>query len=375
VRRVVGAITAMSLGLLSSPVDAQRAGGLISADPVPGAPAGTQAWKIHYWARSATGKLQNVTGMVIAPGGAVPAQPRPVIAWTHGTSGVVSKCAPSLLPGFWEATDPLQAVQQGYVLVAPDYPGLGSPGPHPYLVGVPTARSVLDAVRAAGWIRAAAAGKRFAVWGLSQGGHAALWTGQLARSDAPDLQLVGVVADAPPTDLAGNLHAGGDPSIRAFLTAFTAYSWSRYYGAPLSSLGRKQTQDIITRLAQNNCVTLDAKPKLGTKIGILVLRQRLKNVDLGTLQPWAGYARQNSANAAAITVPLLIAQNPRDVIVAPAVTRQFARNACAIGKKVRWIDANGAGHQTTAKDTAAETIAWIGERFAGRPAPSDCGRF
>jgi pimeloyl-ACP methyl ester carboxylesterase len=122
-------------------------------------------------------------------------------------------------------------------------------------------------------------------------------------------------------------------------------------------------------------VTLDAKPKLGTKIGILVLRQRLKNLDVGTLPPWAGYARQNSANAAAITVPLLIAQNPRDVIVAPAVTRQFARNACALGKKVRWIDADGAGHQTTAKDTAADTIAWIGDRFAGRPAPSDCGRF
>jgi acetyl esterase/lipase len=372
-RGMIAAGTAISLGLASS-LNAQRAGTLISAEPAADAPEGTQAWRIHYWTSRADGTLQDVTGMVVAPR-ASSQQLRPVIAWAHGTSGVVTKCAPSLLPGFWQATDPLQAVQQGYVLVAADYPGLGSVGPHPYLVGVPTARSVLDAVRAAGSIPSAAAGKRFAVWGLSQGGHAALWTGQLARSYAPDLQLVGVAAAAPPTDLVGNLRGESDPSVRAFLTAFTAYSWSRYYGAPLSTLGRKQTQDIITRLAQNNCVTLDAKPKLGTKIGILVLRQRLKNVDLGSIQPWAAYARQNSTDAMSITVPLLVAQNPKDVVVAPAVTRQFARNACAVGKRVRWIDVSGVGHQTTAKDSAAEAIAWIGDRFAGRPAPSDCGRF
>lgn len=370
-RGMVVALAAV-ISVASTPAIAQRAGDLIAADPIVETPGGMQAWKIRYWTSRANGSLREVTAMVVAPREAIPARPRPVLAWTHGTSGVANKCAPSLMPQFWTATPGLDTVRRGYVVVAPDYPGLGNAGTHPYLVGPPSARSTLDSVRAAGSIPGAAAGKRFAVWGESQGGHAALWTGQLVRQYAPELDLVGVAAATPPTDLIANLRGGSDPSVRAFLTAFTAYSWSHYFGVPMSSLGGRQTQDIITRLAQNNCVTLDAKPKPGTAIGVLVLRQRLRNVDLGTIQPWARHARDNSVSAASIRVPMLIAQNPKDVIVAPAVTRQFARQACALNKRIRWIDINGVGHQTSAKDSATETLAWIADRFAERPAPSDC---
>jgi acetyl esterase/lipase len=264
-------------------------------------------------------------------------------------------------------------VAKGYVVVAPDYPGLGSGGVHPYLGGVPAARSTLDAVRAARAIAGVGAGTRYAIWGASQGGHAALWTAQLAASYAPELQLVGVAAVAPPTDLAANLTGGTNPLIRAFLTAFTAYSWSGYYGVPLSSIGRPQTQSIITRLAQNNCVSIDSKPKLGAMIGMVMLRNQLTGVDLGAIQPWAGIAKMNSLTPSAITVPMLVAQNPADVIIAPAVTRTYARQACAAGKTVKWIDIVGKGHPTSAQDSAAATLQWIGDRFAGKPAPSDCG--
>ena len=43
------------------------------------------------------------------------------------------------------------------------------------------------------------ASNRFAVWGHSEGGHAALFTGELAARYAPDLKLVGVAAAAPAT--------------------------------------------------------------------------------------------------------------------------------------------------------------------------------
>jgi acetyl esterase/lipase len=374
-RWTVAALVAASLVAHPGNAFAQRAGQLVSADPVVDTPGGMQAWRIRYLTTNDAGALQEVTGMVVAPREAIPPQPRRVLAWAHGTSGVASQCAPSQMREFWTHRPWQDAVRRGYVVAAPDYPGLGSAGVHPYLIGQPTARSTLDAVRAAGQIPGAAAGKRFAVWGESQGGHAALWTGQLARSYASDLELIGVAAAAPPTGLIGNLQQGSDPSVRAFLTAFTAYSWSRYYGVPLSSLGGRQTQNIITRLSENNCVTLESKPKLGAIIGITVLRRNLRNVDLGRIQPWAGYARANSVNVAAIQVPMLVAQNPRDVIVAPAVTRQFARNACTLRKRVRWIDINGKGHQTSAADTAAMTIDWVDNRFAGRAARSDCGKF
>lgn len=347
-------------------------GTLTAAEPVRETPPGTQAWRVRYWTTSDRGTEIEVTGMVVAPREAIPQQPRPVLAWAHGTSGVVEKCAPTLLDFFGATPGVTEAVRRGYVFVAPDYPGLGTAMPHPYLVGSSTAHSILDAVRAARAIPGAASGTRFAVWGESQGGHAALWTGQLARSYAPDLQLMGVAAAAPPTDLVENLRAGTDPSVRAFLTAFTAYSWSQHFSAPLSTLGRRSTQGVITRLAQNNCIVLGKKPKLGTMLGVMVLRRDLKNVDLGKIQPWARISRQNSPAARDYGVPFLIAQNPKDVIVSPAVTLAYARNLCRNGARVRFISINGQGHETSAHDTTTPTLDWVDARFAGKPARTDC---
>jgi hypothetical protein len=58
---------------------------------------------------------------------------------------------------------------------------------------------VLDAVRAAGEVVDLA--PRTVLWGHSQGGHTALWAGAEAASYAPELDLLGVAATAPATDL------------------------------------------------------------------------------------------------------------------------------------------------------------------------------
>lgn len=57
---------------------------------------------------------------------------------------------------------------RGYVVTATDYPGLGMPRPHPYLVGISEGRAVLDSVRAARALPEARASGNFAVWGHSQ---------------------------------------------------------------------------------------------------------------------------------------------------------------------------------------------------------------
>ena len=351
-------------------------GTLSFRDPIVTTPNGAQAWRIRYWTTSDRGQPIEVTGMVIAPREAIPPRPRAVLAWTHGTWGVAERCAPSRSANFFASVPGLaDAIRRGFVIVAPDYPGLGSPTTHAYLGGVEAANSTLDAVRATRQISGAASGSRFVVWGESQGGHAALWTAQRARAYAPDLQLRGAAAAAPPTDLAANLRAGSDPSIRAFLTAFTAYSWSRHYGAPLARLGNRSTQGIITRLAQNNCIELDKKPRLGTILGILALRNSLKNVDLGSIVPWSDYARQNSVTPAPSGVPLLIAQNPNDKIVDPTVTRAFVTRFCRNGGRLQYVPITGQGHETSAKDSASATLTWAAARFAGTPAPSNCGHF
>lgn len=371
----VATVAAVTLVTQPAMLAAQRPGELIAANPVTDTPAGMQAWKVRYWTTDGNSRPVQATGMVVAPREAMPREPRKVLAWTHGTWGVTERCAPSLSPNFWTVTPALDAVKRGYVVVAPDYVGLGAPGMHPFLVGADTARAVLDNVRAAEAISGAAAGKRFAVWGESQGGHAALWTAQRARQYAPDLDLVGAAAAAPPTDLLQNMAQAGNKTVRAFFMAYIGYSWNGHYGAPLDIFGNRQTQGIMTRLAQNNCIELHSKPKLGTILGVLTVQSRWKNLNLGAHQPWANLARRNSVMGGNFGLPLLIAQNPKDDLVAPAVTRAHARKLCRSGNRVRWIDINGSGHATSAKDSLMPTLQWIDDRFAGGRAPNDCGKF
>jgi acetyl esterase/lipase len=360
-----------------APAQAQRAGTLVESVRMANAPAGMKAWRIRYASTSDRGAAEEMTGVVIAPVGPPSRMGRPVLAWAHGTWGVDDKCTPSQSDNFFNATPALeQMIARGYVVVAPDYAGLGTKPMHPYLVGSSAAHSVLDAVRAARSIAEAGATNRFAVWGESQGGHASLWTGQLARSYAPDLTLTGVAAAAPPTDLIENLTGGTDPSVRAFLTAFAAHSWSEHFGISLRTLGRKSTGDIITRLGRNNCVTLGGKPRLGMVVGIAVLRARLKNVDLGRISPWKEIARDNSPTPRDYGVPFLIAQNDGDTIVSPDVTKAFVRKLCRDNARLRYISINSkGGHPTSAADSATKTLDWIDARFAGKPAPNDCRDF
>jgi acetyl esterase/lipase len=78
----------------------------------------------------------------------------------------VPRCAPSLALFIFQQIQGLrQLTEHGYIVVATDYPGLGTPQTHPYLVGVSEARAVLDSVRAARSMGGAQ--NRFAVWGHS----------------------------------------------------------------------------------------------------------------------------------------------------------------------------------------------------------------
>ncbi len=369
-------LLAATLAVLPRAAVAQRAGMLIAAQPVGDAPANVRAWRIEYWTSGDRNQPIRVTGMVIAPRDRSRAGPRRVIAWTHGLIGIAKRCAPSLGNINFTLIPALDdVIRRGYTVVAPDYPGLGSDMVHPVLVGTSEGKSTLDAVRAARSIPEADAGSRFAVWGESQGGHAALWTGQLWSSYASDLQLVGIAAIVPPTDLHRNFKEGSDARVRALLTAYTATSWSRYYGASMSILGPRSVQNVMTRLADNNCVNFDAKPKLGTIIGIVIAQRAIRNLDLGTKQPWGRLMRENSPSATAIRVPALIATGTGDTIVAPAVVRDFARAACAAGKTIRFVSVSGGEHGTVARTEAEATLGWIDARFAGGRAPSNCGSF
>ena len=178
------------------------------------------------------GKPTAVSGTVVVPDGKPPPGGRKVIAYTHGTVGVASNCAPSLVKGlaqplFYEGGGAL--LRAGYVIAASDYQGLGTPGPHPYLVGASEAMNELDAVRAARNLTQAHASADFAVWGHSQGGHAALFTGQIAPSYAPELHLFGVAAGAPVPNLIDLFRVNIKSMVGKVLIAMALQSWASVY--------------------------------------------------------------------------------------------------------------------------------------------------
>ncbi len=350
----------------SAPVFAAP-GALLEATPTGGAPAGTKAWRIRYETTDVDGDPTQSTGVLIAPEGVAPLAGRDVVAWAHGTVGIDSACTPirtlDQIPGL------AQMLARGWVVVASDYPGLGTRGPHAYLAGDATAAAVLDSVRAASAVAAAAAGQRFAVWGHSQGGHAALFSAQRARAYAPELQLQGVVAVSPPTDLAANMqHA--DPTVRGLLTAFTARSWSRVYGADLSTIANKATQGVIER-ATRGC---EGDPfSAAALLRLLRLRARLGSLDLAGRAPWDSLMARNSISAlAAGAAPLLLVQSDADGLVATPVTQGFRDRSCQRGAVLRYLRLPDTGHATTAIASADQAVAWIAERFSGQTPANDC---
>ena len=161
-------------------------------------------WIISYRSVSVAGDPIEVTGTIVAPN-SVATEPRPVLSIGHSTLGVADMCAPSLdytgddvvLTGRDALVQPL--LDDGWVVVTSDFEGLGGPGLHPYIVGASEAQGIFDIVRAAQTAPTLGADGPLFVWGHSQGGHAAMHVSQLWQTIAPELDLVGVAASAPPS--------------------------------------------------------------------------------------------------------------------------------------------------------------------------------
>src|SRR5580693_8308301 len=151
---------------------AGQPGTLVRQEIIEGAPLGATAYRVLYRSTGMNGEPIFVSGVVIVPQGDPPPEGRPIVAWAHPTSGVTPACAPSLAIFLFQQIQGLRSfLERGYIVAATDYPGLGTPGPHPYLVGESEARSVIDVVRAAAALPGSGAGKSFTVWGHSQGGQ------------------------------------------------------------------------------------------------------------------------------------------------------------------------------------------------------------
>jgi pimeloyl-ACP methyl ester carboxylesterase len=349
-------------------------GTLVRQEAIDGAPEGAMTYRVLYRSTALDNKPILVSGVVIVPPGDPPPGGRPIVAWAHPTSGVVPPCAPSLAIFLFEQIQGLRSfVRDGYVVAATDYPGLGTPGPHPYLVGTSEARAVIDSARVAAQLPGAGGGKKFVVWGHSQGGHAALFTGIIAKTYAPELDLLGVAAAAPATDLATLMNEDIDSVGGKNITAMTLWSWQRVFDANMDKVVDRRAMPAIDQLAEE-CIEgpFDLRRRQLTE-------QPLEQYFLNTkhpsdVEPWHTLLAQNSPGILPAGIPVFLAQGTDDAIIRPKVTQDYAAALCGAGSKVRILTIPNIGHSRAAQASTQAVLDWMSDRFAGKDAPNDCSR-
>ena len=214
---------------------AHRPGHLITAERmkaylVPRVRMPARAWKIRYSSTTATGRPTTVTGMVLVPPTPY-AGPRPLIGYGIGTQGLSKYSAPSrqiALGIEYEASVIASALRRGWAIALTDYPGLGTPGDHPYVIGRALGPAVLDCMRAARQLTEAQLDPDgpLAIFGYSEGGNAAGWALQLQPTYAPDLPIVAGAVGAAPADLEASALDG---SLFAFLLIYGIFGLNAAY--------------------------------------------------------------------------------------------------------------------------------------------------
>lgn len=356
----------------SAPVPAlAQPGALLGREThAPGVPAGARAWRIRYATTNSRGETVAATALVLA--GTAPASgPRPVVAWAHGTTGVSPACAPSLAPDPFRVPGLAALIAAGWVYVGTDYAGLGTPGMHEYLVGAGEARSVLDAIRAARRLREVEFAPRAVVWGHSQGGHAALWSGILAREYAPDAGVVGVAAIAPATDLPELTAAVQHSVVGRILNSYLLAAYDAAYADVDFDAWTAGLRRTLARRMTRGC--LEGRTALPTLAAAIAAGGSIFVADprAGTL----GQRLEQNSPALPIAAPVLIAQGAKDELVRPEIQARFVADRCAAGQVLEYAEYDDRDHlSVVAADSPLvdDLLDWTRARFAGRPGPSAC---
>jgi hypothetical protein len=353
-----------------NPLPAGQPGDIIWSRTATSPVANTEAWQILYLSSTVTGAATAVSGTLIVPATAYSGT-RPVVAYAAGTQGWGDQCAPSkeiAADNFDEQFAVNNLLSRGWAVVITDYPGLGTPGDEAYSVGIPEGYAVLDALRAATRLPAAglSATAPVAIEGYSQGGGAADWAAQLQPSYAPELNLDGVAAGGTPANLQAVADNINGTAFFAFL-AGTAIGFNAAYpsldlSAQLTSAGQAALADLDTMCQ------LQA---LASYAG-----QRIQDYTVGGINPITEPAWQTVLNASDLgtmkpAVPLLQYHGLLDEVIPYRVESTLHAQYCAMGVKSELTGYLG-DHVLTQVEAQSQVVSWIGDRFAGVAAPSNC---
>jgi len=352
------------------PLAAAAPGTLIRAEPFDGydLPQGAHAVRILYHSRALGGGDVAASGVVLLPAGAAPTAGWPVIAWAHGTSGVARTCAPSLMRDVEYGTEGLMPmVAAGFAVIAPDYAGLGTPGPHQYDNKIPQANDVVYAVAAA---RGAVAGlgRKWVAVGHSQGGVAVWGVAELeARLQDPDY--------------AGAISVAGDLNYELFEghDAGTHDPINNLYW-PLTAFGIKASYPSLDLRRMLSSAALARYPDVTTKGCWYYAYAAMKEIGRRpALKPgWDGLPELQRYNADSrsgdkpIRGPLLVLAGDDDRSVAIANIEAGVRDACSHALEIEFVHRPGLDHDPLMEETTPEQLGWVRERLSGTPWHGNC---
>ncbi|MCL6245905.1 MULTISPECIES: alpha/beta fold hydrolase [Acinetobacter] len=324
------------------------------------------------------GKVVQATALVFTPKTVAPAGGWKIVAWAHGTTGVADKCAPSRqgLQGTEYLLQMLLA--KGYVVVAPDYEGLGEPSGrenHPYLNLKSEAFSITDAVVAARSYltsQGKTVSKDWLSIGHSQGGQAVLGAAEYASR--ADLNYKGTIAIAPANNLALILDAGeklavGKPAtvqsmIYAPLDSFTAQiiagmqghknsvDYSKVFSGHLAAIA-PQAETVcsgeLTKLIQDDMLSYASQNTTLDNYG------RTQS-DFLTLKPIQNFMSEGSQPlTTAVKTPIIIYQGKADQTI-PADATKFMISLAKPGTSIDYREQATADHISIYTDNLANFV-------------------
>jgi hypothetical protein len=357
-----------------NPLPAGRPGDVIrseraTADELPAVPLPAHAWRILYRSTTATGKPTAVSGTVLVPTTRWNGPgSRPLVGYAIGTQGLATKCAPSLQLASgteYEASLIANVLNRGWAVALTDYPGLGTPGLHPYVVGRALGPSVLDAMRAALRLRAAGldAHAPLGIYGYSEGGEAAGWALQLARTYAPDLKLSGGIVGAAPANFNAEYHYLEGGRLE-FLIMYTALGMNSAYphlqlDNYLNARGRAFAAEM-----RGSCISdAVAKGQLEpTNISAFTTSNPIGR------RAWQQAFSENDLGGVAPHVPVLLGAGQHDEVMDYATAGPGLYHAwCAHGANVSFDEIQpGLEHIADAFPFSSTALAFLAERFAGQ---------
>ena len=286
----------------------------------------------------------------------------PIVAWAHGTSSITANGAPSNHKNLWQHfLAPYPLALQGYVVVAPDYSGLGvyehsagEPIVHQYLACPSHANDLIYAVEAAQKTFPELS-KDFVVMGHSQGGGTA-WATAQRQVTKPVLGYRGAIAVSPVTTILDQ----PEPFRSLIVTAICP--------GIASAVPEFKPADILTEEGQKRLTTMvDSGAGIASSISILMGADLLK-ATWAKNQHVKEYLDLISNGAKAFAGPLLVIHGEADETLRVDATTLAVRKTAELfpSSRLEYTVLPDVTHAPALQASQRLWMDWIADRFAGR---------